>query len=57
MVLLLWYWCAALVVLGAAEMDRVIEAGSPNTESFTQRPRPSDGIPSRTHGTPGRTLS
>jgi membrane protein len=27
MVLLFWYWVVALVLLGAAEMDRVIEAG------------------------------
>jgi membrane protein len=29
MVLLSWFWVVALVLLGAAEMDRVIEAGSP----------------------------
>jgi membrane protein len=29
MVLLSWFWFVALVLLGAAEMDRVIEAGSP----------------------------
>ena len=29
MVLLFWFWVVALVLLGAAEMDRVIEAGSP----------------------------
>ena len=28
MVLLFWYWSVALVFLGAAEMDRVIEAGT-----------------------------
>ena len=28
MVLLFWFWCVALVLLGAAEMDRVIEASS-----------------------------
>jgi membrane protein len=28
MVLLLWFWCVALVFLGAAEMDGAIEAGS-----------------------------
>ena len=27
MVLLFWFWVVALVLLGAAEMDRVIEAG------------------------------
>ncbi|MGO9917724.1 MAG: hypothetical protein ACLQIB_23895 [Isosphaeraceae bacterium] len=26
-VLLSWFWVVALVLLGAAEMDRVIEAG------------------------------
>ena len=29
MVLLFWFWVVALVLIGAAEMDRVIEAGSP----------------------------
>ena len=29
MVLLFWFWVVALVLLGAAEMDRAIEAGSP----------------------------
>jgi membrane protein len=29
MVLLFWYWVVGLVLLGAAEMDRTIEAGSP----------------------------
>ena len=29
MVLLSWFWVVALVLLGAAEMDRVIEGGSP----------------------------
>ena len=29
MVLLFWFWAVALVLLGAAEMDRTIEAGSP----------------------------
>ncbi len=29
MVLLFWFWVVALVLLGAAEMDREIEAGSP----------------------------
>lgn len=29
MVLLFWFWVVALVLLGAAEMDRVIESGSP----------------------------
>jgi membrane protein len=29
MVLLFWFWVVALVLLGAAEMDRTIEAGSP----------------------------
>ena len=29
MVLLFWFWAVALVLLGAAEMDRVIEAASP----------------------------
>ncbi len=29
MVLLSWFWVVALVLMGAAEMDRVIEAGSP----------------------------
>ena len=28
MVLLFWFWAVALVLLGAAEMDRTIEAGS-----------------------------
>jgi membrane protein len=30
MVLLFWFWVVALVLLGAAEMDREIETGSPN---------------------------
>ena len=29
MVLLSWFWVVALVILGAAEMDREIEAGPP----------------------------
>ncbi len=29
MVLLSWFWVVALVLIGAAEMDRVIQAGSP----------------------------
>ena len=29
MVLLFWFWAVALVLLGAAEMDRVIESGTP----------------------------
>ena len=29
MVMLFWFWSAALVLLGAAEMDRVIESGTP----------------------------
>jgi membrane protein len=29
MVLLLWFWCVALVFLSAAELDRAIEAGTP----------------------------
>ena len=29
MVMLFWFWSVALVLLGAAEMDRVIEAGPP----------------------------
>jgi membrane protein len=33
MVLLSWFWFVALVLLGAAEMDRVMEAGSPTGES------------------------
>ncbi len=37
MVLLFWFWVVALVLLGAAEMDRAIEAGSP-----IGRPRPED---------------
>ncbi len=31
MVLLSWFWVVALVLLGAAELDTVIEAGSPDT--------------------------
>ncbi|MGC8641564.1 MAG: YhjD/YihY/BrkB family envelope integrity protein, partial [Isosphaeraceae bacterium] len=27
MALLFWFWCVALVLLAAAEMDRTIEAG------------------------------
>ena len=33
MVLLFWFWVVALVLLGAAEMDRAIEAGSANGKS------------------------
>jgi membrane protein len=33
MVLLFWYWAVGLVVLGAAEVDRAIEAASPLGES------------------------
>jgi hypothetical protein len=29
MVLLFWFWVVALVLIGAAEMDRVIGTGSP----------------------------
>ena len=29
MVLLSWFWVVALVILGAAEMDRTIETGPP----------------------------
>ncbi len=29
MVLLFWFWAVALVLLGAAELDRTIEIGSP----------------------------
>jgi membrane protein len=35
MVLLFWFWVVALVLLGAAEMDRVIETGSPNRAAAT----------------------
>jgi membrane protein len=33
MVLLLWYWCVALVFLAAAELDRAIEAGPPTARA------------------------
>ena len=33
MVLLFWYWIVGMVLLGAAEMDRAIEAASPMGES------------------------
>jgi membrane protein len=32
MVLLFWYWVVALLILGAAEMDRAIEAASPRVK-------------------------
>ena len=37
MVLLFWYWVVGMVLLGAAEMDRAIEAASPMSESNGQR--------------------
>ena len=37
MVLLFWFWIVALVLLGAAEMDRTIEAGSTNGGSPARR--------------------
>jgi len=36
MVLLCWFWVVALVLLGAAELDRAIEAGSPIGRSAGQ---------------------
>jgi membrane protein len=36
MVLLFWFWVVALVLLGAAEMDRTIEAGSPIGRSMAR---------------------
>jgi membrane protein len=36
MVLLFWFWVVALVLLGAAAMDRAIEAGSPTGRSPTR---------------------
>jgi membrane protein len=36
MVLLFWFWAVALVLLGAAEMDRTIEAGSPIGKSSSR---------------------
>ena len=37
MVLLFWYWVVGMVLLGAAEMDRAIEAASQMSESNGQR--------------------
>jgi membrane protein len=41
MVLLFWYWVVGMVLLGAAEMDRAIEAASQMSESNGQRIDPS----------------
>ena len=41
MVLLFWYWVVGMVLLGAAEMDRAIEAASQMSESHGQRIDPS----------------
>ena len=41
MVLLFWYWLVGMVLLGAAEMDRAIEAASPMSESHGQGIDPS----------------
>jgi membrane protein len=41
MVLLFWYWVVGMVLLGAAEMDRAIEAASQMSESHGQRIGPS----------------
>ncbi len=51
MVLLFWFWVVALVLLGAAEMDRVIEAGTTNGASpalavgLSHSPPPSSSSP------------
>ena len=51
MVLLFWFWVVALVLLGAAEMDRMIEAGSTNGGSpaiavlLSHPPSPSSSSP------------
>jgi membrane protein len=47
MVLLFWYWVVGLVLLGAAEMDRAIEAGPEAGESSGQgiAPGVSRGLP------------
>jgi len=45
MVLLVWFWVVALVLLGAAEMDRTIEAGSPIGRSPGQMIDPTDAAP------------
>ncbi len=37
MVLLFWYWVVGMVLLGAAEMDRAVEAGPGPGESRGQR--------------------
>ena len=46
MVLVFWYWVVGLVLLGAAEMDRAIEAAAPGAEA------PGQGAPGAA-GDPG----
>jgi membrane protein len=43
MVLLFWYWAVGLMLLGAAEIDRVIEAAAPLGESPTRGTDPTGG--------------
>ncbi len=45
MVLLFWFWVVALVLLGAAEMDRTIEAGAPNDGASELAVLLSDSLP------------
>jgi len=40
MVLLFWFWISALVLLGAAQMNKIIEDASPLGKSFGQRINP-----------------
>ncbi len=42
MVLLFWFWISALILLGAAQVNKIIEDASPLGKNFGQRANPAD---------------
>jgi membrane protein len=42
MVLLFWFWISSLILLGAAQVNRIIEEASPLGKNYGQRVNVSD---------------
>jgi membrane protein len=42
MVLLFWFWISSLILLGAAQVNKIIEEASPLGKNYGQRTNPAE---------------